>query len=221
MCPQQNSLGDQELQILHYVTDHAPISVRDVAVQWGETHNLARTTILTVLERLRAKGFLTRKKQAGVWVYAPTTAKNEVLQNVVRDFVHKTLGGQIAPFVAYLTQTRDLSDSELADLKQLVRELEQEPQPGAIAQSRSKPAVRGTSADTPGETTKEITEETTKETTETTVEETAGGLTSETAGIAANAAACETSHAAAGKETHVDADSKSMDANSAGEEGAR
>ena len=131
MCPQenapQNSLGDQELQILHYVTDHAPISVRDVALRWGETHSLARTTVLTVMERLRAKGFVTRKKQAGVWVYAPTTTRTEVLQNVVRDFVQKTLGGQTAPFVAYLTQTRDLSDTELADLKQLVQELEREP----------------------------------------------------------------------------------------------
>ena len=132
----QNSLGDQELQILHYVTDNAPISVREVVARWGDARGLARTTVLTMLERLRLKGFLTRKKQGGVWVYAPTSSKTEVLQNVVRDFVQKTLGGQIAPFVAYLTETRDISGEELAHLRQLVRDLEQEPQP--TTQSRGK-----------------------------------------------------------------------------------
>lgn len=132
----RNSLGDQELQILHYVTDNAPVSVRAVMAQWGEARGLARTTVLTMLERLRLKGFLTRKKQAGVWVYAPTNSKTQVLQNVVRDFVQKTLGGQIAPFVAYLTESHDISGEELAHLKQLVWELEQEPTKAARSRDR-------------------------------------------------------------------------------------
>lgn len=125
MRPSQNRLGDQELQMLQYVTDHAPVSVREVAAEWGETRGLARTTVLTMMERLRAKGFLTRKQQSGHWVYAPTTPKTDVLQNVVQDFVQRTLGGRIAPFVAYLTETKNLSNDEIADLKQLVAELEQ------------------------------------------------------------------------------------------------
>ncbi len=31
------SLGDQELSLLRYVTDRAPITVREVADQFGET----------------------------------------------------------------------------------------------------------------------------------------------------------------------------------------
>ena len=129
MRPPQNSLGEQELRILQYIADHAPASVRDVATEYGEGRGLARTTILTVMERLREKGFLTRKKQSGVWVYAPTTAKTDVLQNLVHDFVQKTLGGRVAPFVAYLTETKNLSHEELAELKQLVQDLEPEQKP--------------------------------------------------------------------------------------------
>ena len=32
------TLGDQELSLLRYVTDHAPVTVREVAEQFGESH---------------------------------------------------------------------------------------------------------------------------------------------------------------------------------------
>src|SRR5207249_331104 len=59
---EQPSLGDQELEVLRFVAEHAPISVGEVAERFGEPRGLARTTILTVMERLRKKGFLTRSK---------------------------------------------------------------------------------------------------------------------------------------------------------------
>jgi len=114
------SLGDQELTLLRYVTDHAPITVREVAAQFGEPHGLARTTILTMMERLRRKGYLTRGKDAGAFEYRPVVAKTELLQTLVHDFVEKTLGGSLSPFVAYLTDAQDLSERELSELRKLL-----------------------------------------------------------------------------------------------------
>ena len=119
-------LGEQELEVLRYVADHAPIAVREVAAQFGEPRGLARTTILTVMERLRKKGFLTRTKEDGAFQYAPAVAKTELLQSLVQDFVEKTLGGSLSPFVAYLADTKRLSPAEIAELKKLVQEMEPE-----------------------------------------------------------------------------------------------
>ena len=44
------SLGDQELELLRFVTEHAPISVGEAARQFGEPRQLARNTVLTVME---------------------------------------------------------------------------------------------------------------------------------------------------------------------------
>ncbi len=114
------SLGDQELTLLRYVTDHAPVTVREAAAQFGEPHGLARTTILTMMERLRRKGFLTRLKDAGAFEYRPVVAKTELLQNLVHDFVEKALGGSLSPFVAYLTDAQGLSERELSELRKLL-----------------------------------------------------------------------------------------------------
>ncbi len=120
-------LGDQELEVLRFVTDRAPVSVREVAEEWGKPRGLARTTILTVMERLREKKFLVRSKSDtdGAFQYAPAVEKAELMRGLVRDFVEKTLGGSLTPFVAYLADAKGLSDQEMDDLKRLVESMEQ------------------------------------------------------------------------------------------------
>ena len=120
------SLGDQELTLLRYVTDHAPITVREVAEQFGEAQGLARTTILTMMERLRKKNYLTRRKDQSAFQYLPVVAKTELMQTLVQDFVEKTLGGSLSPFVAYLTEAKGLSEREMSELRKLVAEKDAE-----------------------------------------------------------------------------------------------
>lgn len=117
-------VGDQELEVLKYVSDHAPITVRATAEQFGEPRGLARTTILTVMERLRKKGYLARHKNGGSFEYTPSIAKTDVLRGLVQDFVEKTLAGSLTPFVAYLADNHRVSASELDALKKLVEEMD-------------------------------------------------------------------------------------------------
>ncbi len=124
MSSEKPPVGEQELEILRYVTDHAPISVRDTADRFGEAHGLARTTVLTMMERLRKKGYLTRRKDDGVYLYSPVISHSQLLQGLVRSFVEKTLGGSLSPFVAYLAESRQLSAKEVAALRALMEEPE-------------------------------------------------------------------------------------------------
>lgn len=119
----QTGLGEQELEVLRYVTDNAPVSVREVADMFGAPRGLARTTILTVMERLRKKGHLSRRKNASSFEYLPAVSKQDLMQGLVQDFVEKTLGGSLTPFVAYLADNKGLSDAELSDLRRLVGKL--------------------------------------------------------------------------------------------------
>jgi predicted transcriptional regulator len=121
------NLGDLEMDVLRYVTDHAPVTVRDVAKGWGEPNGKARTTILTVMERLREKKFLTRQRGAddSTYQYSPAVAKPDLMRNLVQEFVEKTLGGSVTPFVAYLAESPNLSEQEMNELKRLVDAMEQ------------------------------------------------------------------------------------------------
>ena len=125
------SLGDQELEVLGYVSRHAPISVGEVAEHFASTRGLARTTLATVLERLRAKGYLTRARADGPYRYSPSLPRKELLRGLVRDFAARVLGGSPQPLMQYLLEEADLTDEEVTRLQDLVRELEQKRKDGA------------------------------------------------------------------------------------------
>jgi len=120
----QPNIGRAEMDILRYVSEHHPVTIREVADHISETKGHVRTTVLNIMERLRKKGYLRRKKREGIFEYFPTLPRTDLLRSLVRDFVEKTLGGSVSPFVAFLAEERDLSGEEIANLKKLVRELE-------------------------------------------------------------------------------------------------
>src|SRR3712207_746338 len=101
MEPQNPTLGEQELDLLRFVSGRGAVAGSEIADAWGEERGLARTTVLTMLERLRTKGYLVRKRKDGVFQYSARVPQAEVLQGVVRRFVERTLGGSVSPVVAY------------------------------------------------------------------------------------------------------------------------
>ena len=105
---QMPSLGKQEMDILKYVSTHSPITVRDVAQFFELEKKLARTTILTVMERLRKKGFLGRSKINGVFQYSPKIKTVDILSSKISEFVEKTLGGSVGPLFNYFISSSNL-----------------------------------------------------------------------------------------------------------------
>lgn len=124
MSKKSQSLGRVELELLQYIDEHHPITVRDVAEYWHGKTGQARTTVLTMMERLTKKGFLSRKKIDNVFHYSPKQSAASVLRGMVGDFVHGVLGGSILPLAAYLTEEKRLSAEQVAELKKLVEQLE-------------------------------------------------------------------------------------------------
>ena len=128
MCSQRalRSVGDQELALLRFVGDRGRATVAEAAEGFGQPRGLARSTVLTMMERLRKKGHLGRRQVDGVYQYTPRTAPGAAVRQAVHTFVDRTLGGSVAPFVAYLTERQQLSDEEIAELETLLDKLRQD-----------------------------------------------------------------------------------------------
>lgn len=124
----RKSIGDQELALLQYVGQQGDASVGEVAAGYGEAQGLARSTVLTMMERLRAKGYLRRRRSRGVYRYSATAGEEDVVQGAVAAFVEKTLRGSVSPFVAWMSRRGEVSDEELAELEALVARLQSQRQ---------------------------------------------------------------------------------------------
>jgi predicted transcriptional regulator len=118
------TIGDQELALLRWITERGPTTLRDAAEGYGAEAGLARSTVLTMMERLRKKGRLKRKRVEGVFRYESSVSADDLLTGAVRSFVEKTLGGSVSPVVAYLADTEEVSEEELAQLEALVAKLQ-------------------------------------------------------------------------------------------------
>jgi predicted transcriptional regulator len=117
------SIGEQELALLRHIADQGGASVGDVAESFGTPRGLARSTVLTMMERLRKKGLLARKLAGGVFQYRAQRSSAELLQGAVERFVERHLEGSVSPFLAYLSDAPGLSDAELSELEQIVGRL--------------------------------------------------------------------------------------------------
>jgi predicted transcriptional regulator len=121
---QRKSIGDQELALLSHIERQGEASVGEVASTYGEFRRLARSTVLTMMDRLRSKGYLKRRRTDGVYRYSTTTGEADAVQGAVSSFVENTLQGSVSPFVAWMSKRGKVSDEELAALEALVEKLQ-------------------------------------------------------------------------------------------------
>lgn len=120
---QPRPTSNQELEFLLHLAQHGPLTATALWEEFGSSRGLARTTVLTVLERLRQKGHVARRRQDGVYVYRALEGHVETMRRSVGQFVDRALGGSISPFAAYLSERSDVSEEELDQLNRAVRAL--------------------------------------------------------------------------------------------------
>ncbi|MEO6213657.1 MAG: BlaI/MecI/CopY family transcriptional regulator, partial [Vicinamibacterales bacterium] len=65
----ETTIGQQELALLRHIADRDGSTVGETLEQFGVPRQLARSTIFTMMERLRHKGYLGRRLHNGVYEY--------------------------------------------------------------------------------------------------------------------------------------------------------
>src|SRR5438552_3623319 len=118
------NLGKAEMDVLRYVAEHGPVTVREVADHLAQTKGHVRTTVLNSMERLRRKGFLSRKKVDGLFQYVPVKNKKDLFQRLLKRFVEAAFGGSHDPLVAYFADHGKMTGEELRMLRKVAARLE-------------------------------------------------------------------------------------------------
>ena len=118
------SIGEQELSLLRHIADRGTASVAETVEGYGAERGLARSTVLTMMERLRKKGFLSRSMIDGVFRYRALSSSADLLKGAVQRFVERNLDGSVSPFLAYLSDAGHLTDTEKQELERIVARLD-------------------------------------------------------------------------------------------------
>ena len=115
-------LGDLQLQIMQVLWGRTEATVADVHQALGTDHDLAYTTIATMLRKMEARGLVGHRLDGRSFVYRAAVAADAVTRGMSDHLLDRLFEGSLADMVAHLLTTREVSRAELSKLEQLIAE---------------------------------------------------------------------------------------------------
>lgn len=115
-------VGPLELEVLGIINGRGALSVSDIQVLLAKKgHDLAYTTVMTVLVRLYRKNLVTREKQGRQYLYSVSQKKGSSPMKILEK-VKKSLFGRekLKPILNLLEAEDGLTREELEELKRVV-----------------------------------------------------------------------------------------------------
>ena len=121
MRPKSSTLTVHELELMKIVWRHnGAVTVRDVYEALRARRPVAYTTVMTSLKTLEQKGHLKATQQDRANVYRPAKPKQQVIREMVREFVDRVFNGAGRPLVVHMLEDDRITESELREITKMV-----------------------------------------------------------------------------------------------------
>ena len=131
------AVSDTELEVLKVLWRLGPATVRDVEAELRRPkRRLAYNTVLTLLSRLRDKGYVATDRRDMAHVFRPIVTREELLGFGLAALADRVCDGTASPLVHALVRGQRFSADEIAHFRKLLDELADDA--GAPGSKRSK-----------------------------------------------------------------------------------
>ena len=118
-------LTNAELRVMKALWQVERGTVAEVRAELSRRgHDLAYTTVMTLLGRLATKGAVAVDKEREPFVYRPAHRRESVLRDRLREFVREVFDGQAESLVLNLVEDETLSRAELRAIERKIADAE-------------------------------------------------------------------------------------------------
>jgi|SRR5579872_989386 len=121
MKPPKTVPTDLELELLKVIWARGEATVREVFQDLAKQRKIAYTTVLTMMGVLEHKGHLRKSAGERAYVYRPTLPKDQVVENMVDEFVKRVFSGSAKPLLLHLVEDPRIPHEDLEEIEKLVR----------------------------------------------------------------------------------------------------
>lgn len=119
-------LASSEWNILSCLWEHSPRTVMQISNELEQTVGWARSTTITVLHRMEAKG-LVRCEQAGRGrAYVPLVEREQAAIAETRSFLDRVYQGSVGMMMSAMVRQEGLSRDQITQLRAILDQAEQE-----------------------------------------------------------------------------------------------
>ena len=103
---------------------HGPLAAEDVVAALAESRQWQEATIKTLLNRLLKKGAIKASKDGRRYLYTPVLQRQAWMLGESQGLLERLFDGRVAPLVAHFSEHRKLSRKDIAELRKLLEELD-------------------------------------------------------------------------------------------------
>lgn len=119
------SLAPAEWSIMEYLWESAPHTGREVTDAMSERCGWNRSTTLTLLRRLEAKGAIGSNEGSGMKSFFPLVSRNNVAQGEAKSLLSRAYQGSLSLLVSSFVEKGDLSKREIDELRAVLEQLKE------------------------------------------------------------------------------------------------
>lgn len=112
------SIVMEALWTRHPMTADEVVAALSAREQWQEP------TIKTLLNRLLKKGAIRAEKEGRRYLYAPVLRREDWVLGESQGLLERLFDGRVAPLVAHFSAQRKLSPEDVAELRRLLEEID-------------------------------------------------------------------------------------------------
>ena len=120
------SISEAESVVMEVLWRTSPVATADVVAALKHRQDWQEPTIKTLLNRLLKKGAISARREGRRYLYSPVLQRDQWLSSESKGLLDRLFGGRVAPLVTHFSKQRKLSKKDIAELKRLIEELDDE-----------------------------------------------------------------------------------------------
>ena len=124
MSSKNSNLTEAEWRVMECLWEQSPRTGREVTQYLEEKAGWSRSTTLTLLSRLEAKGAVTGNSEGSKKTFAASLRREDAVLCETEDFLDRLYHGSLSMMVSAMTKKQALPQSEIDELYAMLKKLE-------------------------------------------------------------------------------------------------
>ena len=118
------NITEAESRIMEVLWRRGSCTAEQVVEALSESTDWREGTVKALINRLLKKGAVSAEADGRRFVYTAVESRTDWVQVESRSFLQRMFGGKVAPLVAHFSERGELSPSDIAALRKLVKDLD-------------------------------------------------------------------------------------------------
>jgi BlaI family penicillinase repressor len=117
-------ISTAESRVMEALWQRSPRTAEDIVAEIAGPQGWSEATVKSLINRLLTKGAITAEQSGRRYLYRPCLDRSAYLSHESRGLLDRLFDGRIAPLVSHFSKTDQLTPEDIAELKRLIRELD-------------------------------------------------------------------------------------------------